>query len=123
MDLTRLPAHSVPFTQEGFEKLIAELKISPEQIEVVKGALKENPRRLVYRLFDLTGVQRAVIMNMPDAQLHKYIEPIEKVDFHKTMEVEFKPDPICAGKKVLEKDLGLHDFTEVQYNCSLHFKN
>ena len=125
MDLSNLPVKSVSFTQAGFDTIATLLTASPDKLATVQGALKDNPRRVIYRLFDLTSVQRAVIANMPDQLLQSYIHPLMnlKVDAGKKLEVKFKPDPICAGTKPLPENLDVEPWIKGKYSCSFEVES
>ena len=57
VDLTPVPIQSVPLTQDGINTLLEKLNKDSTLGTHVQDALRENPRRALIWLFDLTPVQ------------------------------------------------------------------
>jgi hypothetical protein len=106
-DLSKLPHQSVPLTQEGINRLFVKFNETPSLGDEALKALRENPRRTLYRLFELSAIQKSIIQNMNDADLHRYIDKVLGVKFGsaKPPTVKFDPDPVFAGVKAIPDDL------------------
>src|SRR6185295_2362675 len=109
MDIRALPNQTVPLTQDGINNLLAQLNKDPAYGTLALKALSENPRRALYRLFELTAVQKSIIQNMSDSDLNRYIKSALGVKFGaaKAPMAKFAPDPIFSGDKTLRDNLSL----------------
>jgi hypothetical protein len=117
-DLRPLPVQSVPLTQDGINELLDKLNKEPTLGTHVQDALRENPRRALIRLFDLTAVQRSIIENMPDSEVHRYVGSVLNLKFgsDKAPVARFDPDPVFSGDKPLRDNLEVKPFI----SCHCH---
>jgi hypothetical protein len=118
MDLSMLPNQSVPLTQDGINELLAKLNAIPSLGQHVLNGLKENPRRVLFRLFDLTSTQKSIIQNMSEVDLQRYVGEVLKVKFGSPTppHAEFDPDPIFAGERALADNLDV----KPMFKCECH---
>ncbi len=113
VDLTPVPIQSVPLTQDGINTLLEKLNKDSTLGTHVQDALRENPRRALIRLFDLTPVQRAIIENMSDSDINRYVHSALGVRFgsDKAPVAQFDPDPIFSGDKPVRDNLAVRAFS------------
>lgn len=116
MDLSVLPNQTVPLTEAGINALLAKFNGEPALGVHVQDALRENPRRTLFRLFDLTAVQRTIIQNMSDADITRYASTALGVKFGADTppKAKFDADPVFVGDKPLRDNV---DVAAISCHC------
>jgi hypothetical protein len=116
MDLSILPNQTVPLTEAGINALLEKMNREPALGVHVQDALRENPRRTLFRLFELTAVQRSIIRNMSDSDITRYASAALGVKFGTAAppKAKFDADPVFSGDKPIKDNL---DVAAISCHC------